>query len=247
MTGTQRTPEADFTTALPAATRQALEKVQTAKSAWLAARKQQTDAATMAATIKRRRQETEAEAKLMNEEWRELFRENQGSMTPRMKKLRTDIALARETLNEFDELLNTLQTETETLPWASGDRAKEYITAHKSLMMVYSHHVWSRFMAEHGEEMMQALSLRMHAMELYHAGGYEGVDDAETKIKQFIRGDITEKAMKHSPSTEGDALLSGIGLSAESQAHHDARNAPSPMTRHTLFMKREMAAKDTAQ
>ncbi len=47
----------------------------------------------------------EATTNTLNEEWRTLFRESQGVVSKEMKKLRTEIALGRETLEDFDELL----------------------------------------------------------------------------------------------------------------------------------------------
>jgi len=243
MTDTVNTPQAETLAALPAATQQALENVKNTKSAWLAARQKQAGAGTMAATIKQRRDETEAEAKAMNEEWRALFRENQGGMTPRMKKLRAEIALGRETLDEFDELLAAHQAETETLPWTTGDRAITYISAHHSLIKVHSRHVWAQFMKEHGQALINALSLRMHSMRYEHAGGYEGVSDADTLFRQFVQSEITSKAINQTPSVEGDTLLKEAGLYPVSPADNDARNAPTPAARHRITtVQRKMAA-----
>ncbi|EON9444801.1 septation initiation protein, partial [Escherichia coli] len=87
---------------IPVSTQQALEKVNATKSAWLEARRQQKAAADNIATIRQRRAEMEATTNALNEEWRTLFRESQGVVSKEMKKLRTEIALGRETLEDFD-------------------------------------------------------------------------------------------------------------------------------------------------
>lgn len=96
---------------IPVSTQQALEKVNATKSAWLEARRQQKAAADNIATIRQRRAEMEATTNALNEEWRTLFRESQGVVSKEMKKLRTEIALGRETLEDFDELLAAQESE----------------------------------------------------------------------------------------------------------------------------------------
>ena len=95
----------DTVLSLPAATQAALDRVSTARAAWLEARRVQATAAENAGTIRQRRAETEANATAQNDEWRRLFRENGGVMTAEMKKLRAEVALDRESLEEFDALL----------------------------------------------------------------------------------------------------------------------------------------------
>ena len=62
----------------PAVTQRALETMNTARNAWLEARRQQKAAADNIATIRQRRAEMEATTNTLNEEWRTLFRESQG-------------------------------------------------------------------------------------------------------------------------------------------------------------------------
>lgn len=95
----------------PAVTQRALETMNTARNAWLEARRQQKAAADNIATIRQRRAEMEATTNTLNEEWRTLFRESQGVVSKEMKKLRTEIALGRETLEDFDELLAAQESE----------------------------------------------------------------------------------------------------------------------------------------
>lgn len=99
------TAENTILSTFPAVTQRALETLNTTRNAWLEARRQQKAAADNIATIRQRRAEMEATTNALNEEWRTLFRESQGVVSKEMKKLRTEIALGRETLEDFDELL----------------------------------------------------------------------------------------------------------------------------------------------
>ena len=86
----------DVIATLPASTQSALNTLNTAKSAWLEAHHNQRAASEQVETIRQRRAETEKTAKAQNEEWRILFKESNGVTTPKMKKLRTEIALDHE-------------------------------------------------------------------------------------------------------------------------------------------------------
>ncbi|MCM5274439.1 septation initiation protein, partial [Escherichia coli] len=97
--------------------------VNATKSAWLEARRQQKAAADNIATIRQRRAEMEATTNALNEEWRTLFRESQGVVSKEMKKLRTEIALGRETLEDFDELLAAQESENALLPQEAAELA----------------------------------------------------------------------------------------------------------------------------
>ncbi|EPO2208048.1 septation initiation protein, partial [Escherichia coli] len=107
----------------PAVTQRALETMNTARNAWLEARRQQKAAADNIATIRQRRAEMEATTNTLNEEWRTLFRESQGVVSKEMKKLRTEIALGRETLEDFDELLAAQESENALLPQKAAELA----------------------------------------------------------------------------------------------------------------------------
>ncbi|MEJ1624881.1 septation initiation protein, partial [Escherichia coli] len=78
------------------------------------------------ATIRQRRAEMEATTNTLNEEWRTLFRESQGVVSKEMKKLRTEIALGRETLEDFDELLAAQESENALLPQKAAELAGKY-------------------------------------------------------------------------------------------------------------------------
>ena len=95
----------------PAVTQRALETLNTARNAWLDARRKQKAAADNVATIRQRRAEMEATTNALNEEWRTLFRKSQGVVSKEMKKLRAEIALGRETLEDFDDLLTAQESE----------------------------------------------------------------------------------------------------------------------------------------
>ena len=65
----------------------------------------------------------EAATNAQNEEWQTQFRESQGVMTKEMKKLRTEIALGRETLDAFDDLLAEQEKESSFLPFEIAELA----------------------------------------------------------------------------------------------------------------------------
>lgn len=88
MTTVNQIPDANITPSLPPKIREAVDKVKAAKAVWQEERRKQTEAAAMIETIRKRQEDTKTETQALNDEWRNLFRENQGNMTPRMKKLR---------------------------------------------------------------------------------------------------------------------------------------------------------------
>lgn len=85
MTTVNQIPDANITPSLPPKIREAVEKVKAAKAVWQEERRIQTEAAAMTETIRKRQEDTKTETQALNDEWRNLFRENQGNMTPRMK------------------------------------------------------------------------------------------------------------------------------------------------------------------
>ncbi len=222
-----------------------LDAVSTAKSAWLEARSKQNSAATMTATIRQRREETETESRTLNEEWRQLFRENQGAMTPRMKKLRAEIALGRETLEEFGELMNAHAAETEFLPWNTADEAHHYIRQHNTLLDTHAAWLWAQFLKEHGHQLMQVLSLLRLTLgrnATIISGTVHSVNDTETVLKNFIAENITRPALSHPFAAQDDPFLCQVGVHADEQAYLDVRNAPSPAARSRMLRQREMNA-----
>lgn len=238
-------PIADIS--IPASTQQALEKVNVAKSAWMEARRKQADAAAMLATIRKRRVETEAEAKAQNEEWRQMFHENQGQVTPKMKKLRAEIALGRETLDEFDDLLATHAGENEFLPWNTAKLARGYIQAHDDLIEIHVARLWDDFMGQHGKNLIQLLSLlkvTMGRRASTFVGVVHEVNDPETLLRNFIFSKITDPALKQDESFQNDPFLKTIGVRADNIAYQDIKNAPSPAAQIRIQKQREKAKKE---
>lgn len=236
------------TTVLPADTQRALDEMKAARAAWLEAREKQSAAAGLEETVRQRRSETEATAKALNEEWRQLFRENQGAMTPRMKTLRAEIALGRETLDEFDVLLASHAKEADTLAQEMADRAKVYAGLHRRVVELHSLHLWKTFMSEHGQQMIQLLGLLKDTLG-NHASSVSGVvhsiNDPDTVLKDFISNNITRPALKKESTSCNDPLLRQIGMVPEQRASQDARKALSPAARHKRRVQR--AARETAE
>lgn len=159
MTTVNQIPDVNITPSLPPKIREAVEKVKAAKAFWQEERRKQTEAAAMTETIRKRQEDTKTETQALNDEWRNLFRENQGNMTPRMKKLRAEIALGRETLDEFEDLLAAQAAENEFLPWKTADAANRYISEHNRLIETHAVWLWNEFMKEHGQKLIQILGL----------------------------------------------------------------------------------------
>lgn len=228
------------------ATQLMLEKANSAKSVWLESRRKQTEATEMIATIRKRRVETESETKAQNEEWRQMFHDNQGQVTAAMKTLRADIALGRETLDEFDQLLATHAGDNEFLPWKTAELAQNYIRAHDNLVETHLSQLWDSFMKQHGQQLIQLLSLikvtkgRSASSVI---GVVHSVNDPETVLRDFIAAKITAPALAQEASLQEDPFLRENGVFADNAAYHDAQKAPSPAAQMRIKNQRAKAKK----
>ncbi|WBW60868.1 phage polarity suppression protein [Klebsiella electrica] len=237
---TSRTP------AVSSATQLVLEKANSAKSTWMDSRRKQTEAAEMIANIRKRRDETESETKAQNEEWRQMFHDNQGQVTAAMKTLRADIALGREMLDEFDELLATHAGENEFLPWKTAELAQNYIRAHETLVETHLAQLWDNYMQQHGQYLIQLLSLikvtkgRSASSVI---GVVHSVNDPETVLRDFVAAKITAPALAREASLQEDPFLREIGVFADNLAYHDVQKAPSPAAQMRIKNQREKAKK----
>ncbi|WP_235379891.1 septation initiation protein [Escherichia coli] len=238
-------PTADIS--IPASTQQALEKVNVAKSAWMEARHKQADAAAMLATIRKRRAEMEATTNALNEEWRTLFRESQGVVSKEMKKLRTEIALGRETLEDFDELLAAHEREAAFLPQEAGKLAGQYISAHNTLVEIRAKQIWEDFMQSHGKALIQTLSLLKTTMGREASavvGVVNSVNDPDTVLKDFIHKHITRPALTNAAMPEQDPVFKLAGVAPDYAARLDFSNQPSPAAIHKMKVRQERAEKE---
>lgn len=236
--------------ALPASVQSALEKVNAARNAWIETRHKQESAASQADTIRQRRAETEANATAQNDEWRRLFRENGGVMTPEMKKLRAEVALDRESLEEFDALLALHAQESEFLPWETADRAKDYISAHNELVRLRAMQLWQDFMQAHGGPLIQTLSLLKITLgreASITSGVVRGVNDPESVLREFIAEHITRPALERDALPEEDAAFRLAGVFPDHAARVDLSRGPTPAARNRMLIRREIAQKEQAQ
>lgn len=240
----------DVIATLPATTQAALDTLNTAKSAWLEAHHKQREASDRVETIRQRRTETEKTANAQNEEWRTLFRESNGVMTPEMKKLRTEIALDRETLEEFDALLEVHKDENEFLPSETAGRAEEYIHAHNTLVELRAMQIWQEFMKVNGKHLIETLSLLKITLGRISSAGIgvvHSVNDPESVLKNFINKNITDPALSRDALPEEDPVFQLVGSSPEQAARVDYSKASSPAARHKMLVRREMAKQRKAQ
>ena len=81
-----------------------------------------------------------------------------------MKKLRTEIALGRETLEDFDELLAAQESENAFLAQKAAQLAGQYIHTHENLLSIRAKQIWEDFMQAHGKALIQTLSLLKSTM-----------------------------------------------------------------------------------
>ena len=244
MTTVNQISDANTTPSLPPKIREAVEKVKAAKAVWQEERRKQTEAAAMTETIRKRQEDTKTETQALNDEWRNLFRENQGNMTPRMKKLRAEIALGRETLDEFEELIAAHAAENEFLPWKTADAANRYISEHNRLIETHAVWLWNEFMKEHGQKLIQILGLLKMTLGRSASsviGVVHTVNDPESVLKQFISEQLTTPALSCNVSSTDDIALPGISIYADDKAIQDARQSPSPAARSRMLKQRDMA------
>ncbi|HHN9228932.1 TPA: septation initiation protein [Escherichia coli] len=233
----------------PAVTQRALETMNTARNAWLEARRQQKAAADNIATIRQRRAEMEATTNTLNEEWRTLFRESQGVVSKEMKKLHTEIALGRETLEDFDELLAAQESENALLPQKAAELAGKYIHAHNILVDIRAKQIWEDFMQSHGKALIQTLSLLKSTMGREASavvGVVNSVNDPDTVLKDFIHKHITRPALANDAMPEQDPVFKLAGVAPDYAARLDFSNQLSPAAMHKIKVRQELAEKEKA-
>ncbi|MCK6652116.1 septation initiation protein [Enterobacter roggenkampii] len=236
------TAENNNLSTFPAVTQRALETLNTARNAWLEARCQQKAAADNIATIRQRRAEMEATTNALNEEWRTLFRESQGVVSKEMKKLRTEIALGRETLEDFDELLAAQESENALLPQEAGKLAGQYISAHNTLVEIRAKQIWEDFMQSHGKALIQTLSLLKTTMGREASavvGVVNSVNDPDTLLKDFIHKNITKPALTNDVMPDQDPVFKLAGVAPDYAARLDFSKQLSPAALHKMKIRQE--------
>lgn len=240
------TAENNNLSTFPAVTQQAMETLNTARSAWLEARRRQKAAADNIATIRQRRSEIEATTNALNDEWRTLFRESQGVISKEMKKLRTEIALGRETLEDFDELLAAQESENALLPQETAELAGKYIHAHEALVGIRAKQIWEDFMQSHGKALIQTLSLLKSTMGREASavvGVVHSVNDPDTLLKDFIHKHITKPALANTAMPEQDPVFKLAGVAPDYSARLDLSKQLSPAAIHKMKVRQEQAEK----
>ncbi|HCM6930270.1 TPA: septation initiation protein [Klebsiella pneumoniae] len=240
------TAENNNLSTFPAVTQQAMETLNTARSAWLEARRRQKAAADNIATIRQRRAEIEATTNALNDEWRTLFRESQGVISKEMKKLRTEIALGRETLEDFDELLAAQESENALLPQETAELAGKYIHAHEALVGIRAKQIWEDFMQSHGKALIQTLSLLKSTMGREASavvGVVHSVNDPDTLLKDFIHKHITKPALANTAMPEQDPVFKLAGVAPDYSARLDLSKQLSPAAIHKMKVRQKQAEK----
>ncbi|HCB1414584.1 TPA: septation initiation protein [Klebsiella variicola subsp. variicola] len=226
----------------PAVTQRALEIMNTARNAWIDARRKQKAAADNITTIRQRRAEMEAITNALNEEWRTLFRKSQGVISKEMKKLRAEIALGRETLEDFDDLLAAQESENALLPQEAAELAGKYIHAHDALVGIRAKQIWEDFMQLHGKALIQTLSLLKPTMGREASavvGVVHSVNDPDTVLKDFIHKNIIKPALTNDAMPEQDPVFKLAGVAPDYAARLDFSKQLSPAALHKMKIRQE--------
>ena len=229
------TPRNDLVNSLPAATQNAIADVEKTKSAWLAAREIESKATARVDTIKARRNEAAANAEAQNKRWHELFRANDGEMTKEMRALRSEVALDRESLEVFDELISTTEEEIETIPWDTADRAREYIAAHKKLKRIRANQLWGEFMNQHGAQLTQLLTLMNETLEPSPENHY----DEKTALANFVKDEVLSRAFSNDV-LPNDPVFTLVDHYPQSASHYDVHKGGTAAARHKVSVRRAM-------
>ena len=159
-----------------------------------------------------------------------------------MKKLRTEIALGRETLEDFDELLAAQESENALLPQEAGKLAGQYISAHNTLVEIRAKQIWEDFMQAHGKALIQTLSLLKTTMGREASavvGVVNSVNDPDTLLKDFIHKHITKPALANTAMPELDPVFKLAGVAPDYAARVDLSKIPSPAALHKMKIRQE--------
>lgn len=177
--------------------------------------------------IKQRKTELIESTQKHDETWRKLFHENNGVMTDEMKQLRTDSALSRETITEFDKLISVHQDELQPLESQLGLCARALIHQQGNLINAYSRYLFDKFMLTHGKELnslMKLCYLSFKVNESSNAGNsgvYEGINDAKVNFNNFIQDKLISYWHSDISQSEMNFLSKEINFSVGSEVYFD--------------------------
>ncbi|HBX5445327.1 TPA: septation initiation protein, partial [Klebsiella pneumoniae] len=163
-----------------------------------------------------------------------------------MKKLRTEIALGRETLEDFDELLAAQESENALLPQETAELAGKYIHAHEALVGIRAKQIWEDFMQSHGKALIQTLSLLKSTMGREASavvGVVHSVNDPDTLLKDFIHKHITKPALANTAMPEQDPVFKLAGVAPDYSARLDLSKQLSPAAIHKMKVRQKQAEK----
>jgi len=164
-----------------------------------------------------------------------------------MKKLRTEIALGRETLEDFDELLAAQESENAFLAQKAAQLAGQYIHTHENLLSIRAKQIWEDFMQAHGKALIQTLSLLKSTMGREASaviGVVHSVNDPDILLQDFIRKHITEPALSNDAMPEQDQVLKLAGVAPDYAARLDFSKQPSPAAIHKMKVRQERTEKE---
>ncbi|WGL99833.1 hypothetical protein QE177_15135 (plasmid) [Arsenophonus sp. aPb] len=183
--------------------------------------------------IKNRKAETQKALKEYDTQWRQLFHENKGEMTKQMKALRTECVLAKETLEEFNNLIAVAEKDITPYQWQLGEAASQLIDAQHKLIARYATHLFNHFMQEQGKVLNAVMRFYYYSLsvnEINNAGAskvYEGVNDKAVMFKDF-----TDKLMVNWRTNlthyDREALPLKINFQLNNEVYLDQQLKPTP-------------------
>ncbi|WGL95875.1 hypothetical protein [Arsenophonus nasoniae] len=120
--------------------------------------------------IKNRKAETQKALKEYDTQWRQLFHENKGEMTKQMKALRTECVLAKETLEEFNNLIAVAEKDITPYQWQLGEAASQLIDAQHKLIARYATCLFNHFMQEQGKVLNAIMRFYYYSLSVNEVG-----------------------------------------------------------------------------
>lgn len=127
--------------------------------------------------IEQRKKESLKTTETYDELWRKAFHENNGELTDEMKQMRTESLLSKETIIEFDKLIQTQENELKSLNHHLGLHAKNLIHQRNRLSYVYMHYLLDSFLETHSKELNRVMQFCYSVL---------NEDDFESLIKDKV-------------------------------------------------------------
>ncbi|MGK5615949.1 hypothetical protein ACSNKO_18320 [Proteus mirabilis] len=165
--------------------------------------------------IEQRKKELIKTTEKYDELWRKAFHENNGELTDEMKQMRTESLLSKETVIEFDKLIQTQEKELKSLNHQLGLQAKSLIHQRNRLSYVYMHYLLDSFLETHGKELNRIMQFCYLVL---NEGDFESL--IKDKVMKNWRQQIT--------ASDASLLSPKIDYHLSHDVYYDQNKALSP-------------------